>query len=155
MRFNLSLIICCFCLFIIGCSQNVTEKTELLPTRTEQIVTKQKPHKLATNTFHLDDFERTPTEWGEHVTGVKTRFKTDKKEMALTFDACGGAFGNGYDDELMHILREESKPATLVVNERWIVVNEQLYIELVEILSFKNENHGTHLEPLSGLVGEA
>lgn len=155
MRFNRSLIICCFCLFIIGCTQDVTKQTELLPTRTEQIVTKQKPHKLVTDTFDLNDFKRTPTEWGEHVTGVKTRFKTDEKEMALTFDACGGDLGSGYDDELITFLREENIPATLFVNERWIGENEQLLIELAEDPLFQIENHGTHHEPLSVHGGEA
>ena len=31
-----------------------------------------------------------PKEWGEKVTGVKTRLGTNQKVIALTFDACGG-----------------------------------------------------------------
>ena len=32
-----------------------------------------------------------PVQWGENVTGVVTTFKTSQKEVALTFDACGGS----------------------------------------------------------------
>lgn len=34
-------------------------------------------------------------------------FKTEAKELALTFDACGGYLGNQYDEELISFLRDE------------------------------------------------
>ncbi|WP_229782611.1 polysaccharide deacetylase family protein [Oceanobacillus indicireducens] len=94
-------------------------------------------------------YEREPNEWGEIVTGVKTRFVTDEKEIALTFDACGGDFGNGYDETLITFLREEGIPATLFVNERWILDNEETFLELANDRLFQIENHGTTHAPLS------
>src|SRR5699024_7073493 len=76
--------------------------------------------KNDSESIDLKQFDREPEEWGENVTGVKTTFQTDKREMALTFDACGGPYGSGYDEELISFLKEENIPATLFVNERWI-----------------------------------
>ena len=45
-----------------------------------------------------------PKEWGENVAGVKTRLNTNRKVIALTFDACGGPKGSGFDGELIHYL---------------------------------------------------
>lgn len=90
-----------------------------------------------------------PKEWGENVTGVKTNIATDQKVMALTFDACGGAFGNGYDEDLISFLIKEEIPATLFVNERWLLDNQALFMELVAQPFFQIENHGTDHAPLS------
>jgi len=106
-------------------------------------------------TVDLDRFNRSPVEWGERVTGVKTHFQTDEKEIALTFDVCGGHYGNDYDAELIEFLRAEQVPATLFVNERWIHANETLFLELAADPLFQIENHGTNHAPLSVNGGEA
>ncbi|CRK81965.1 polysaccharide deacetylase family protein [Neobacillus massiliamazoniensis] len=62
-------------------------------------------------------------EWGENVTGVRTRLNTTDKVIALTFDACGGKNGNGYDVDLIDYLREQQIPATLFINSSWIDAN--------------------------------
>ncbi|WP_332630870.1 polysaccharide deacetylase family protein [Halalkalibacter flavus] len=93
--------------------------------------------------------EREPLHWGENVEGVKTRIDTDEKVIALTFDACGGPYGNGYDASLIDFLREEKIPATLFINERWIVEHEELFLELAHDPLFQIENHGTSHVPLS------
>lgn len=103
----------------------------------------------------LSVFEKVPTQWGEQVDGVITRMATDAKEIALTFDACGGAHGSGYDEKLISFLRAEQVPATLFVNERWIHANEALFLELAADPLFQIENHGTHHSPLSVTGGEA
>lgn len=104
---------------------------------------------------NLNLFNREPKEWGENVTGVKTHFQSDRKEMALTFDACGGDYGSGYDEELISYLQAEKIPATLFVNERWIHANEDLFLELAAEPLFQIENHGTNHAPLSVNGGEA
>lgn len=101
------------------------------------------------SSLSFEGFNRLPTEWGERVTGVKTHFVTEEKEMALTFDACGGPYGSGYDEELIRFLQEEEIPATLFVNERWIVENEDLFLQLAADPLFQIENHGSEHLPLS------
>ena len=54
--------------------------------------------KNIANTFE----NQTPKEWGESVTGVKTKFDTNEKVIALTMDACGSAHGMGYDEKLIN-----------------------------------------------------
>lgn len=76
------------------------------PANFTEIKTKIEFKATPSRNINISDFERTPTEWGENVTGVKRRFQTDKKEIALTFDACGGDYGNGYDEKLITYLRE-------------------------------------------------
>jgi hypothetical protein len=45
-----------------------------------------------------------PKEWGEKVTGVKTRLITNQKVITLTFDACRGPRSSGYDVKLINYL---------------------------------------------------
>ncbi len=105
---------------------------------------------LSKEEIDLTQYEqRSPIEWGENVTGVKTRMNTEEKVIALTFDACGGPYGNKYDEALITFLREEQIPATLFINERWIMENEQIFLELADDPLFQIENHGTAHVPLS------
>jgi len=158
MRFIKALIILIIFNFFIGCtlSDNETKMNHLLH---ENLDPFNKPHKQVPtieDTFDIQQFHhKAPTEWGEQVTGVKTRFITDQQEMALTFDACGGDFGDGYDAELIEFLQEKEIPATLFINERWIQANEALFHELSNDHLFQIENHGTMHLPLSVNGGEA
>ncbi len=88
-------------------------------------------------------------EWGEQVSGVKNRLHTTDQVIALTFDACGGIYGNGFDEELIEFLRQERIPATLFINYRWIEENTEQFIDLSEDELFRIENHGTAHLPLS------
>ena len=88
-------------------------------------------------------------EWGEDVTGVVTRIDTEDKVVALTFDACGGGAGMGYDRKLVEYLIREKIPATLFLNGRWIEGNRKLFQELAANPLFEIENHGTLHKPLS------
>ena len=92
--------------------------------------------------------EASPSEWGESVTGVGTRL-ADTSAIALTFDACGGPGGSGYDAALIAYLREREVPATLFMNRRWVRENPQVSGELAEDPLFELENHGTEHRPLS------
>jgi peptidoglycan/xylan/chitin deacetylase (PgdA/CDA1 family) len=90
-----------------------------------------------------------PKEWGENVTGVKTRLDTTENVIALTLDACGGATGSQYDAELIYFLRQHQIPATLFINNRWIDSNYWTFVALSKIPLFQIENHGTLHRPLS------
>ncbi|UTR15724.1 polysaccharide deacetylase family protein [Salipaludibacillus sp. LMS25] len=90
-----------------------------------------------------------PTEWGEHISGVKNRIDTEEKIIALTFDACGGAWGEKYDEVLINFLKEEDIPATLFINARWIAANKEAFMMLAEEPLFSIQNHGTQHLPLS------
>jgi len=92
---------------------------------------------------------KTPREWGEKVTGVKTRLNTKEKVIALTFDACGGPRGNGYDAKLIQYLKAENIPATLFLSGKWIVANPKIFMELAKEPLFDIENHGLNHRPCS------
>ncbi|WP_207782656.1 polysaccharide deacetylase family protein [Phytoactinopolyspora limicola] len=95
------------------------------------------------------DYPTTASEWGEQVTGVRTRLDTRDSVVALTFDACGGPNGVGYDAALIDFLRTEKVPATLFVNQRWIDANEATFADLAADPLFAVGNHGTAHRPLS------
>lgn len=90
-----------------------------------------------------------PREWGETVTGVKTRLKSGKKVVALTFDACGSASGMGVDRELLAFLEREQVPATLFINARWIGPNRETFDRLASNPLFEIANHGYRHRPAS------
>ena len=103
---------------------------------------------LFTTTLSLSADE--PKQWGENVTGVTTKFHTDKKEIALTFDACGGsAKSSQYDAGLIDFLSENHIPATLFINSRWIQSNPEIFERLAANPLFEIANHGTAHHPLS------
>lgn len=153
---SILIVLCLLIVFSHGCSTN-TDK-EARPSSKREITLAAKATwstPVEAKPIDLTSFNREPTEWGENVTGVKTTFQTDKKEMALTFDACGGDYGNSYDEALISFLTAEEIPATLFVNERWIHANEELFLELATDPLFQIENHGTDHAPLSVNGGEA
>lgn len=104
-----------------------------------------------------------PAQWGENVTGVTTKFHSDKKEIALTFDACGGSERSSqYDEGLIDFLILHHIPATLFINARWIDTNPQVFLKLSHNPLFEIANHGTAHKPLSvegksvyGILGTA
>ncbi|MBV5320938.1 MAG: polysaccharide deacetylase family protein [Sulfuricurvum sp.] len=98
--------------------------------------------------FYL--FADEPVQWGENVTGVVTSFNSPKKQIALTFDACGGSVKSSqYDTELINFLNENRIPATLFINSRWIQSNPEIFIQLATNPLFEIANHGTAHRPLS------
>jgi peptidoglycan/xylan/chitin deacetylase (PgdA/CDA1 family) len=92
---------------------------------------------------------QTPKEWGESVTGVKTRLKCREKVVALTFDACGSTKGMGVDRELLAFLEREQIPATLFINARWIGPNRETFDLLAKNPLFEIANHGYRHKPAS------
>jgi peptidoglycan/xylan/chitin deacetylase (PgdA/CDA1 family) len=94
---------------------------------------------------------RASREWGEVVKGVKTRLNTDRKVLALTFDACGGPRGSNYDEKLIQYLENEKIPATLFLSGRWIDANPGLLQALSRNPLFEIENHGLNHKPCSAI----
>lgn len=90
-----------------------------------------------------------PGHWGEFVKGVDEKLVTDQKNIAFTFDACGGKRGSGYDKELIEYLRKERIPATLFVTGTWIDANYKTFINLSKDTLFEIENHGFRHRPCS------
>jgi peptidoglycan/xylan/chitin deacetylase (PgdA/CDA1 family) len=90
-----------------------------------------------------------PGQWGEAVTGVKTRLKSSDRVIALTLDACGSAKGMGYDARLMEFLAREQVPATLFINGRWIGPNRAAFLALAANPLFEIANHGQLHRPAS------
>src|SRR4030042_1523453 len=94
---------------------------------------------------------KTPQEWGETVKGVKTRLNTDQKVWALTFDACGGPKGSGYDAKLIDFLFSEAIPATLFISGKWIDANPDIFQALARNPLFEIENHGLNHRTCSAI----
>ncbi|MEV7121646.1 polysaccharide deacetylase family protein [Kitasatospora griseola] len=88
-----------------------------------------------------------PTRWGTDLPGVVA--EVPDGALALTFDACGGSGGNGYDAALIDTLRRHRVPATLFLNARWIDANPGPFGELAADPLFELGNHGTAHRPLS------
>jgi len=93
--------------------------------------------------------EKAPQQWGERVSGVKTKLDTGQKVLALTFDACGGPKGSGYDAKLIQYLETEKISATLFVSGKWIDTNPEIFKKLSKNILFEIENHGLNHKPCS------
>ena len=70
-----------------------------------------------------------------------------KKIIALTFDACGGPHGSGYDAQLIDLLIQEKVPATLFTTGKWIDANYATFLQLAKEPLFELENHGFNHRP--------
>jgi peptidoglycan/xylan/chitin deacetylase (PgdA/CDA1 family) len=90
-----------------------------------------------------------PRQWGEVVTGVKTRLATSEKVIALTMDACGSDKGMGFDAGLLAFLEREQVAATLFINARWIGPNREAFTRLAANPLFEIANHGLRHKPAS------
>lgn len=101
------------------------------------------------NTIKLKYQNQNPKQWGENVTGVKSKFNTNDKIIAITMDACGSKKGMGYDKELINFLNQEKIPATLFINARWIDKNLTTFKTLSLNPLFEIANHGYFHKPAS------
>ncbi len=86
-------------------------------------------------------------QWGWKVTGVVNR--TKQQHVTLTFDACGGTKGDGFDEDLIALLVKLRVPAVLFWNQRWIEANPSIAKELANNPLFRIQAHGTRHIPLS------
>lgn len=93
---------------------------------------------------------RRPRRWGQDLEGVIRQIPRGKKpRLALTFDACGGPGGDGYDAELIGLLEREQVAATLFLTARWIETHRAEAKALAENSLFDIENHGEAHKPCS------
>ncbi|GHE08336.1 polysaccharide deacetylase family protein [Streptomyces alanosinicus] len=90
-----------------------------------------------------------PHSWGFDAPGVVHSLPRTTRDIALTFDACGGRGGDGYDRALLDFLRARHIPATLFINSRWIDANPAVFHRLAADPLFEIANHGTRHRPLS------
>ncbi len=90
-----------------------------------------------------------PGRWGEFVRGVDEDIDTNVKILALTFDACGTKYGDGYNKRLVAYLRQEQLPATIFVTGLWIDANPDTFASLASDTLFEIENHGLEHRPCS------
>jgi peptidoglycan/xylan/chitin deacetylase (PgdA/CDA1 family) len=87
--------------------------------------------------------------FGEFTRGIMTKINSSKKIVALSFDACGGPTGSGYDASLIGFLKKEKINATLFVSGQWIEKNDSIFRELCNEPLFEIENHGLCHRPCS------
>lgn len=90
-----------------------------------------------------------PRYWGFGAPGVLRHAPAAGRVIALTFDACGGPGGSGYDQALIAFLRRHQVAATLFLNSRWIDANPAAVALLAAEPLFEIANHGTRHRPLS------
>lgn len=96
------------------------------------------------------EYERhRPTAWGMDLPGIRTTFAPTGKQMAITFDACGGPNNDAMSDELINFLIAQRIPATLFLNKRWIDFDPKRAATLADNPLFEIGNHGTRHCPLS------
>ncbi|WP_234322681.1 polysaccharide deacetylase family protein [Streptomyces sp. NRRL S-350] len=110
---------------------------------------KQPPHEPTRDEVVERYGGAAPADWGLEVAGVITELPDGEGATALTFDACGGPGGNGYDADLIDFLRAHGVPATLFLNARWIDANPDEFEQLATDPLFEIGNHGTVHRPLS------
>ncbi|MFC7439980.1 polysaccharide deacetylase family protein [Laceyella putida] len=150
------------CLTLTACAEVkvTTQQPHPRPSAAPADKQKAKPHTTATHAklptmaevkqkLQLKYEGKQPSKWGEHLPGVIDRLPTKEKVIALTFDACGGQHGSGYDAALIQYLERERIPATLFINSRWIERNKPTFMRLAQHPLFEIENHGTAHRPLS------
>lgn len=90
-----------------------------------------------------------PHQWGVEMPGIISTFAATGKQMALTFDACGGPGNNDMDESLVNFLIAHQIPATLFLNKRWIDANQARAAQLAMNPLFELANHGVAHRPLS------
>lgn len=141
----------CLVLCVACSKQEIIEEQE---TKTNDSISEKSEDDIISREDIVNGIKRNyeskaPTQWGEKIDGVINHINTNEKIIALTFDACGGKNGSGYDKELIDYLINENIPATLFVNYRWIEANKEIFLELANNELFEIENHGYEHRPLS------
>ena len=152
-KLKITLVVISFVVFTIGCSKvdNISEyegnNNDIQ--KNEQVVKNAAYEEKLIEDINEKYKIKEPTQCGEKLDKVVNTIDTSEKEIALTFDACGGEYGSGYDKELIDFLIKENIKATLFVNYRWIESNKEIFLELANNPLFEIENHGYLHRPLS------
>jgi peptidoglycan/xylan/chitin deacetylase (PgdA/CDA1 family) len=105
------------------------------------------PGRLPTRAEIVDEFAgRRPRRFGMFLPGM---VRHGKERVALTFDACGGPRGSGYDKSIIATLRKHDVPATLFLSSRWIEAHPHVAADLADDPLFELGNHGWLHRPLT------
>ena len=109
--------------------------------------TKPSSARLPSRAEIVDEFAgRRPRQFGLFLPGM---VRHGQERVALTFDACGGTRGSGYDKKIIALLRKENVPATLFLNSRWIEAHPHVAADLAADPLFELGNHGWRHRPLT------
>lgn len=92
---------------------------------------------------------RSPRHFGDHIRGIKRRFKPHGDELALTLDVCDGIGPGAIDEELFELVRREKIPAAVFVSGRFAQNHPQFVAALAKEPLFTVENHGFRHRPCS------
>ncbi|MFX0573872.1 polysaccharide deacetylase family protein [Nocardia nepalensis] len=146
--------------FVAGCSTDKGNRTSAQPSTTTaanavdvQAVPKapqqQAPAANSPVAVAARHAGEQPQQWGMEMDGITSTFTATGKQMALTFDACGGPGNNDIDEVLLNLLISQQIPATLFLNKRWIDANPGRAAQLAANPLFELANHGVAHKPLS------
>jgi len=118
-----------------------------VPTADASPVVVRSSARLPTRAEIVEEFAgRRPRQFGMFLPGM---VRHGKERVALTFDACGGARGSGYDRSIIATLRKRNVPATLFLNSRWIAAHPHVAADLADDPLFELGNHGWLHRPLT------
>lgn len=101
----------------------------LCPAGTPQRDTEPEDYQLLREIIATEFSGQAPHEWGESVSGVKTRLKTGDKVLAIGVDTCD-LMGKGEDAKLIKFFAAENIPATLFVCGEWVDKNSAVLKKL-------------------------
>jgi peptidoglycan/xylan/chitin deacetylase (PgdA/CDA1 family) len=146
--------------FVAGCSTDTGNRTAAQPSTTTganavdvQAVPKapqqQAPAANSPAAVAARHAGEQPQQWGMEMDGITSTFAATGKQMAVTFDACGGPGNSDIDEVLLNLLISQQIPATLFLNKRWIDANPGRAAQLAANPLFELANHGVAHKPLS------
>lgn len=144
--------------FVAGCSTDKGTTTTVQPRTTANAVdvqafprspVQQAPAANSPVVVAARHAGAQPTRWGTEMDGIISTFAATGKQMAVTFDACGGPGNNDIDEALLNLLISQQIPATLFLNKRWIEANPGRAAQLAANPLFELANHGVAHKPLS------
>lgn len=98
-------------------------------------------YRLLREIISVEFSGQAPHEWGEAVSGVRTRLKTEDKVVALGVDTCD-LMDKGQDAKLIKFLAAEKIPATLFICGDWVDKNSAILKKLAANPLFEIANQG-------------
>ena len=119
----------------------ITQGMGLCLAASPQNETEPEDYKLLREIIRTEFSGQVPHEWGESVSGVRTRLKTEDKALAIGVDACD-LMGQGEDAKLIRFFATENVPATLFLCGEWVDKNSGVLKKLAANPLFEIANQG-------------
>lgn len=132
-------------LFILGLSLMISAPVQAASSSGD---TESEDYRLLQEIIVAEFGGQVPHEWGEQVSGVKTRLKTDQKIIAIALDLCG-LNRTDAGSELIRFFAREKIPATLFVCGDWIDQNREALQKFSQEGLFEIANQGLQDKPVS------